>query len=153
MNVRAIATADTLAAVNNVKKTMSRNFDYGVSFRIPEEFVNKREYMQSKAFINDADNLRMFSIIDEIMKYRDVIKKEIDSINDVLRDKFTQAVNGFARESSVLEKDYNINFNETETLKTPTQIQYRLLKDVLLPNLAKSIKQDRAKLNLLHDAK
>ena len=141
MNVRAIATADTRVAVKKVKKTMSRSFDYGVSFRIPKEFLEKREYMQSRKFIEDIDNDKMFGIIDEMMKYRDNIKSEIDSINDVIRDKFAQAINGFARIKVELDNDYSLNFSEKETLKTPSQIQYRLLKQRLLPIISKHVKE------------
>ena len=150
MNVRAITTAETRAAVDMVKKTTTKNFDYGVSFTVPDEFVKKREYMQSEAFMNDADNVRILGIIDEVMKYRNEIRKEIDSINDVLRDKFKQAINGFAREASALEKDYSLNFNEKETLQTPTQIQYRLLKNVLLPSLTGNVKKVNKNLKFIN---
>lgn len=141
MNINPIRSAEARAAVDALKKSTSRKFDYGVSFDIPKEFIEKREYMQSKEFIKDLDNDRMIGIIDEMMKYRDSVKKEIDTINGVIRDKFTQAVNGFARLTHELDKDYSLNFSETETLKTPSQIQYRLFKQRLLPNIVKLIKE------------
>ena len=141
MNINPIHSAEARVAVDALKKSTSKKFNYGVSFDIPKEFVEKRKYMQSKKFIEDSDNNKMLNIIDEMMKYRDNIKNDIDSINNVLRDKFAQAINGFARIKYELDNDYSLNFSETETLKTPSQIQYRLFKQRLLPNIVKHIKE------------
>ena len=141
MNINPIHSAEARVAVDALKKSASRKFNYGVSFGVPKEFLEKREYMQSRKFIEDIDNDKMFGIIDEMMKYRDNIKSEIDSINDVIRDKFAQAINGFARIKVELDNDYSLNFSEKETLKTPSQIQYRLLKQRLLPIISKHVKE------------
>ena len=132
MNVRAVKTAESQLAVNRITQKINKNFDFGVSFEIPQEFAEKRKYMQSDEFIKDSHNKRMFDIIDDVMLFRDRIAKEIADINNVIRDKMAQAVNGYARVKDDLDKDYSLNFDDNETLHTPAQIQYRLLKNVLL---------------------
>ena len=141
MNINPIHSAEARVAVDALKKSASKKFNYGVSFDIPKEFVEKRKYMQSEKFMKDSDNNKMLNIIDEMMKYRDNIKNDIDSINNVLRDKFAQAINGFARIKYELDNDYSLNFSETYTLKTPSQIQYRLFKQRLLPTVSKHIRE------------
>lgn len=136
MNVRAVKTAESQLAVNNVIKTISKKFDYGVSFKTPNIFIEKRNYMQSDEFINDPHNVQILSIIDGFIKYRENIAKDIQHINEAVRDKFVQAINGYARLKDDIDKDYSLNFNTKETLQTPAQIQYRLLKTILLNRLS-----------------
>ena len=138
----AVKTAESQHAVNAVMKTISKKFDYGISFKTPDEFIAKRTYMQSDEFINDPHNKHMLSIINKLMEYRDGIAKEIRSINEVLRDKLVQAINGYARFKKDLNNDYSLNFNSKETLETPTQIQYRMIKNVLLKKLAEKAMQE-----------
>lgn len=141
MNVMAVKTAESQHAVNAVMKTISKKFEYGVSIKTPDEFIAKRTYMQSDEFINDPHNKHMFNIINELMEYRDGIAKEISSINEALRDKLVQAINGYARFEKDLNNDYSLNFNSKETLETPTQIQYRMIKNVLLKKLSEKAMQ------------
>ena len=138
MVVRAIGSADAYAAVRNVKKSVSKKFDLGVSLKVPKELAEKREYMQSKEFLNDVHNERMFDVIDEIMKYRDEIGKEIDMLNNRFNGKLVQAVNGYARIKSVLKLDYTQNFSNNLTISTEIETQYKLLKNILLKTLSKN---------------
>ena len=140
MKVRAIKTAASECAVNNIKNMNSKKFDYGVSFEIPQEFIEKRNYMQSSSFLKDTHNIIMFNLIKDMMSYRDRIREQINEINKKYGTKFVQAINGFIRDKENLNNDFALNFDDVPSVNTNTETQYRVLRNVLLWTQAKGAK-------------
>ena len=132
MNIRAIKTAESSAAVQRVKNLTSKKFDLGVSLEIPKEFIEKRAYMQSKEFLTDTHNKKMFNIIDDMMEFRDSIAQNIENMNKVIKGKFAQGINGFGRIKSELDEDFSLNFSNEQTIQTLEETQYRVHRNVLL---------------------
>lgn len=132
MNIRAIKTADSDAAVNSIKKTITKKFDYGVSLEVPKELIKKREYMMSDEFLKDHHNIRMFSLIDELMEYRDEISKDVAYMNMVLKGKITQSINGLLRLKAHLDANFSLNFDNEPNITSISQIQYKRIKQALL---------------------
>jgi len=132
MNIKAINTAESSAAVQRVKNFTSKKFNLGVSLEIPKEFIEKRTYMQSNEFLEDSHNIKMFDIIDEMMELRDSIAQNIENMNAVIKDKFAQGINGFCRIKSELDKDFSLNFSNEQSIPTLEETQYRVHKNALL---------------------
>ena len=131
MNVRAIKTADTEAVVSRIKRITKREVK-DISLEIPQEFIEKRNYMQSDEFLKDEHNERMFSIGEELMEIRDKIGHEVELLNKHTKEKFVQAINGFARKQEDLEKNNSLHFEEISQDFTNSDIEYRLWRNVLL---------------------
>ena len=131
MNIRAIKTAESEASVNRIKKLVNHNFDYGVSFKIPDEFIEKRNYMQSDEFIKDKYNSKMFELIDNMMEYRDEIKKNIYVMNSVLKGKIVQAINGFSRLKDDIDKDFSKNFDNQPYLRIDIEKKYEIARSII----------------------
>ena len=140
MNIIAIKTAESEAAVNRIKKSTTRKFDLGVSLEVPKEFLEKRNYMQSDEFLKDSHNSTMLFYIDELMKYRNEIAKEINEMNKTLKNKFVQGINGFARLKDEIEKNYSLNFDNELTINTNANKKYKVIRDILSPFKSKNLK-------------
>ena len=130
MNVPEIKTVQSQAAVNKILKTRSKSFDYGVSFNVPKEFIEKRNYMQSDEFIKDAHNVMMLNMADDLMEFRNGIKQEISEMNVTLKGKLTQGINGFARMKADLDKNYSLNFDDEPSINTEPNRLYRLVRNI-----------------------
>ena len=139
MNITAIKTADSVAAVNRIKNLSDKKFNLGVSLKVPDEFIEKRKYMQSDEFLKDEHNIKMFEIIDDLVRFRDEAAKEIQKMNKTLKDKLIQGVNGFARKESELKENPALNFDDTPSIQTEMQKQYMLSRNILLYTEAKNI--------------
>ena len=130
MNVRAIKTAETNAALVRVQKMSTKKFDLGVSLEVPKEFVEKRNYMQSDEFINDAHNRKMLELGDDFYTLRCKVADEVKMLNQRMNNKFVQAINGFVRQKKDIEKDYYMNFEDIPVVYTPSEAQYRIVRNV-----------------------
>lgn len=100
-SVGSIKTQEAIQAVNKIKQATKREV-HDVNTNIPKLFAEKRNYMQSDEFLKDSHNVKMFGLIDELMKFRDEISKEIEEKNKIAKDKIVQGINGFSRIKNIL---------------------------------------------------
>ena len=129
MNVRAIKSAEAEAAINRIKR-ITRKEVKDVCHEVPQEFIEKRNYMQSDEFINDEHNKKMLELGDDLFVYRTNIGNELKMLNSRMGNKFVQAINGFVRLKSDIEKDFFLNFEPTPVIYTPSEEPYRLIKNI-----------------------
>lgn len=130
MNVRAIKTAEAKAAVNRIKNAGSRQFNLGVSLEVPKVFIEKRNYMQSDEFLKDAHNEKMFKLADALMTYRDEIADVVQAFNLHFPEKYVQAINGFIRKKSEIDKDFLLNFKDEPVLLDISEEEYRKVRNI-----------------------
>jgi hypothetical protein len=128
MNVRAIKTAESQNAVNEIKMITKREV-VNISTKVPKELVQIRMYMQSDEYIKDTRNRMFYNIVNDMMNCRDNIVNEINDINTVLKGQAVQGINGFLRLQKEIAKDFNINFDNEPTIHTMFQSKYKQLKD------------------------
>lgn len=131
MNIRAIKTAQSESAVNRIKmitKKEIKDFEYN----IPKIFLDKKQYMQSDEFIKDAHNAKMLEMGDELYNCRTQIAQEIVELNKHMKEKFVQAINGFTRLKSDIDKNNKLNFEEIPTIDNKIENDYRLLRNIAM---------------------
>ena len=139
MNVEQIRTIDSNAAVQRIKSAIRKD-GLGFSFDIPKEFIEKRIYMQSDEFLKDADNIKMFGLLEKFIDLRDKIAEEVAEKNKTSKDVIVQGINGFSRIKKYLDANFKMNFSDMQTFHTPAENKYNLLKKYRIGNLAKEIK-------------
>ncbi len=128
MNVRAIKTAESQNAVNEIKMITKREV-VNISTKVPKELVQIRMYMQSDEYIKDTRNRMFYNIVNDMMNCRDNIVNEINDINTVLKGQAVQGINGFLRLQKEIAKDFNINFDNEHTIHTMFQSKYKQLNE------------------------
>ena len=140
MNTRAISTAESRSAVNNIKSMVKRT-GLGLSFEPSAESKAKKIYMQSDEFLHDPHNEQMFTLFDVLICLRDKITKNIQEMNTSTKDVVVQGINGFARKKSELDANPQLNYAEYQTFFSPTDNLYSKIKNVKIKDTANEIRQ------------
>lgn len=131
MNIRAIKTAQTESAVERIK-IMTKKEVKKVNYKIPQIFSEKKQYMQSDAFLKDPHNEKMLELGDEIFECRYQIGEEITKMNKFTNNKFVQAINGFTRLKKEIDKNNMLHFEETPSINNRLENKYRVLRNIEL---------------------
>ena len=137
--VGQIHTINSLKAVSRVESAV-RKEGLNLSFDIPREFIEKRNYMCSEEFLNDTHNVKMFGLIDKLVELRDKISSGIVERNKTSKDEIVQGINGFSRVKKYLNLNYKMNFSENQTFHTPEENEYWILRQFQIYNLARQAK-------------
>ena len=106
--VRQIHTTESLTAVNKIKSAVKKE-GLGLSFKTPQEFIAKRNYMQSDEFLKDEHNAKMLDLGELLGKLRDIIGEEIKERNKIAKDEIVQGINGFSRVKKYLDINPKMN--------------------------------------------
>ena len=139
MMVRQIHTKESLAAVNKIKSAVRKD-GLGFSFDVPKEFLEKRKYMQSDEFIKDEHNAQMLDLGEKLGKLRENIGLSIADRNKTAKDEIVQGINGFSRVKKYLDINSKMNFFKSTTFSTSEEVQYSILRDYKIGNLARQAK-------------
>jgi len=139
MMVRQIHTKESLAAVNKIKSAVRKD-GLGFSFDVPKEFLEKRKYMQSDEFIKDEHNAQMLDLGEKLGKLRENIGLSIADRNKTAKDEIVQGINGFSRVKKYLDINSKMNFFNSTTFSTSEEVQYSILRDYKIGNLARQAK-------------
>ena len=139
MIVREIKTPQAISVVNKIKSSIKKD-GLGLSFDIPKEFVEKRNYMQSDEFLKDEHNVKMFEYGQELGKLREKIAENIAEHNKTSKEELVQGINGFARIKKYLDKNFKMNFSEIQTFHTSTENQYSILRKFKIGNASREAK-------------
>ncbi len=138
-SVGSIKTQEAIQAVNKIKQATKREV-HDVNTNIPKLFTEKRNYMQSDEFLKDSHNVKMFGLIDELMKFRDEISKEIEEKNKIAKDKIVQGINGFSRIKKYLDINPKMNFSNIQTFHSSAENMYGIIQKYHIGNEARRIK-------------
>ncbi len=145
--IRQISTAQSIAAMNQMKKITKREV-HDIALGIPKEFKQKKAYMQSDAFLQDAHNQKMFALADRLIELRNKISLNIANFNAKSGDELAQGTNGFTRIKKYLQKDKDMNFSNsyaTISAIAPFDAEYGLVKNYMIRNLSKEAKAELGK--------
>lgn len=129
MNIKAIKTAQTEAAVKRIKDMTKREVK-DVCHEVPALFIEKRNYMQSAEFLKDRHNRKMFDLADDLVEYREKITNDTEVLNRIFHNKFIQAINGFIRLKKDIHNKPNLNFEEAPSFYTLIESRYHVVKNV-----------------------
>lgn len=98
---------------------------------VPQEFNEKRLYMQRDEFLKDKHNQEMFSLSDKLMAVRDKIANLIEEHNSAKqKGELIQATNGFSRIKKYLDVNKKLDFADSIGLTT-ADAEYKIAKSKL----------------------
>ena len=72
MEIRSLKATALINNVKNIRKII-KDDELGVSFNVPNQFIEKRNYMQSEAFLKDPHNIKMFELQDQLSNIQEQI--------------------------------------------------------------------------------
>jgi len=133
MMVRQIHTIESLAAVNRIKSAV-RKEGLGLSFEVPQNFVEKSIYRQGDEFLKDEHNVQMFKLGETLGLQREEIAKEIERHNRISQSKREQCVSGYAKIKNRPDANEPSPFFIEE--------QYYQITKIKMKNLTKKVKDE-----------